>query len=282
MLLPLASLAINAITPPLQFAVWYCNTKFRERKHECNVVELEVIAREKPSSLPLNFIVGGSSPIQDRFLTNEDAVFLLAPYLHYADIVNLGLTSKSIYEIVFATNAELILSHSPPGPLGNQRRRTLKTQSCRPKHKDSCWFCGFQICRGCTTAWYEDEPKTTKHLERCSPYCSRCYYSLICKREEVSLSRHLGKLWTRKRFSCKCKPLNNKRRKYCRHCGTASVDLTAKREAIEQRKMKALRAVGLNCAGCGRLMPGDDSHGALRWWRCNTCGNACSHDCHRR
>ena len=62
-----------------------------------------------------------------------DVLALVARDLHYIDLQNLGLTSRSLREAVFPANDA-------------ERRRLLRGYSCRKGHKTRCWGCGLQVC----------------------------------------------------------------------------------------------------------------------------------------
>lgn len=292
LLLPLLIFVTNLFLPSLRFLRWYYDKKLCHRRHTCNAVELKPIVKENsPTPHGMSALQDGC-PFLAKFLTNEDALFLLAPHLHYADIVSLSLASESICQIIFATNVPPIPPHAPSGPTGmtvgeqdsgfpSAQRRTLETQSCLRGKKSSCWLCGIQICGGCDKSRMTEDPKTSTHLERCSPYCARCYYTLICKRVTVTILGIRKGWWKYSGKTCDCKRRVDKKRKFCRWCGAAGVKWTkALQEEREQRMITARRATSQNCLGCDRSISTEQGKGALRWWRCCVCMKACVDECH--
>jgi hypothetical protein len=63
-----------------------------------------------------------------------DILMLIAPQVHYVDLINLSLASKGIRRAVF-----------PSSEVGARAER-LRMSSCENGTKSQCWVCNIQIC----------------------------------------------------------------------------------------------------------------------------------------
>lgn len=63
-----------------------------------------------------------------------DIVVLIAPKVHYVDLVNMSMTSKRVRATMFPTTEEKV------------RYRQLRLYSCYGNTKSECWICHIQIC----------------------------------------------------------------------------------------------------------------------------------------
>lgn len=70
-----------------------------------------------------------------EFLSIYDVLIEVVQHLHYVDVVNLGLVSKSVREAVL------------PADEYEQRMTHFKMYACHNKGKKQCWVCNNQICR---------------------------------------------------------------------------------------------------------------------------------------
>jgi hypothetical protein len=73
----------------------------------------------------------------DRTLANAlryDIVLLIAPKVHYVDLVNLSMVSKQVRATMF------------PISEAEDQERGLRLYSCYGNRKSECWTCGIQIC----------------------------------------------------------------------------------------------------------------------------------------
>ena len=64
----------------------------------------------------------------------HDSLVLIALRLHYTDIVNLSLASKSLRQVIF------------PSPDLATRSEALRIHTCENGSKSQCWICASQIC----------------------------------------------------------------------------------------------------------------------------------------
>jgi hypothetical protein len=69
-----------------------------------------------------------------EFLGIYDMLILLVENLHYVDLVNLGLVSRSVREAILPSDAYA------------QRMVHFKMYTCHRKGKRKCWICEMQIC----------------------------------------------------------------------------------------------------------------------------------------
>jgi hypothetical protein len=69
-----------------------------------------------------------------EFLGIYDMLISVVENLHYADLINLSLVSRSVREAVLPSDAYA------------QRMLHFKMYSCHPKGKRECWSCKMQIC----------------------------------------------------------------------------------------------------------------------------------------
>jgi hypothetical protein len=70
-------------------------------------------------------------------LLHFDILILVSQYLHYVDLVSLGMTSKAIRKVIF-----------PSANVGNTVEMYRK-YSCEGAIKSRCWICNRQICKVC-------------------------------------------------------------------------------------------------------------------------------------
>jgi hypothetical protein len=73
----------------------------------------------------------------DKALANAllyDIVLLIAPKVHYVDLVNLSMVTKRVQMTMFPPVEE------------NGQNRQLRLYSCYGNRKSKCWACGIQIC----------------------------------------------------------------------------------------------------------------------------------------
>jgi hypothetical protein len=63
-----------------------------------------------------------------------DILMLIARDLHYRDILNLSMASKSVYNAMFPKN-EI-----------HERVKFLRRYACNDDNRSNCWICGLQTC----------------------------------------------------------------------------------------------------------------------------------------
>ncbi|KAF1999891.1 hypothetical protein P154DRAFT_535133 [Amniculicola lignicola CBS 123094] len=108
---------------------------------------------------------GAGTPSElSEFLGIYDILMLVTEDLHYADIINLSLTSKSVREAVL------------PAQDYDYRVGHFKRYTCNRESKQDCWVCTQQICTGC--AQYPSIPfwPVHHHIEVCRAFCTSCYF----------------------------------------------------------------------------------------------------------
>lgn len=72
-----------------------------------------------------------------------DIVLIIAPKVHYVDLVNLSMVSKRVRAIMFPVTED------------KDKDRRLRLYSCYGNRKSGCWTCGIQICdvSSISTSW---------------------------------------------------------------------------------------------------------------------------------
>lgn len=76
---------------------------------------------------------GGDRALETILL--YDILLLIAPKLHYVDIVNLSMASKRVRAAVFPVSEVY------------GKERELRLYSCYGNAKSACWICNIQICK---------------------------------------------------------------------------------------------------------------------------------------
>ncbi|KAF2440010.1 hypothetical protein P171DRAFT_489786 [Karstenula rhodostoma CBS 690.94] len=99
-----------------------------------------------------------------EFLGVYDVLVMVATHLHYNDIVNLSLVSRSICQTLL------------PAPDSAQQPLHLGAYTCDPVTRAQCWACLNQICKGCSFRRVLKEAQLfCDHMLHCLPHCSACY-----------------------------------------------------------------------------------------------------------
>ena len=120
-------------------------------------------------------------------------------------------------------------------------------------------------------SWLQQVPSAT-HLEKCSSYCTKCFYFEICMQ---SYQDYKG----RPPCACRCLGASNDhnpgvaaKRDMCRNCAALpkgdALDIRYRREL---GGMKILQNRTLQCKGCGKRLPKDKQ----KWWACSLCNQEC-------
>ena len=203
-----------------------------------------------------------------QILQIEHILLVIVPGLHYADLVSLSRTSKSIRELVF-----------PHGDLFI-RREKFRRKSCHFSSKTRCWNCNIMICNVCTPSKHPINFRTIltnslkgckipqsevficekiRHIEGCKLCCTKCFYKRICRS------------FRSRRKPCKCpKPTTAPEAKLCRFCAELD-DKRAMKEAYVVAKIKSTSAEQNDCAFCEKKIV----LGGIKWWICSTCRKEC-------
>jgi hypothetical protein len=124
-----------------------------------------------------------------------------------------------------------------------------------------------KACKGtvaCTS------PRTNRHLNRCEPLCSDCYYREHCKDQHCEFFWHPG--------HCSCRdlaqPATTESRDVCQRCSKLPFDFClVVREHREQVEMEQIAGAGLRCSNV-RCKKSLSTPGPL-WWRCPGCEMEC-------
>lgn len=97
---------------------------------------VKIKLRQIPGLRPRGLFEKKKKKGTDRALANAlvyDIVKLIAPKVHYVDLVNLSLVSKRVWAAMFPITEE-------------KDHRQLRLYSCYGNRKFDCWTCGIQIC----------------------------------------------------------------------------------------------------------------------------------------
>lgn len=231
-----------------------------------------------------------------EFLSIYDVLILVTQHLHFSDVVNLGLVSKSVREAVLPADAYA------------QRMTHFKMYTCNSQPKKKCWVCSKQICGsgftysrplipdGCQ--WHYRLKQTTLyyHLDQCGVYCTSCYFSTV-----HGQGRSPNSYVSVDPRTCTCAPVTPKPnifqrmlhspnhyshaqlslpvicRAVCRACDSLSED-----QLLEKRKKRTLwelkngtRSSDQKCTECQK-----DLGAGPRWWVCASCKKECTSTVH--
>ncbi|KAF2635255.1 hypothetical protein P280DRAFT_523345 [Massarina eburnea CBS 473.64] len=132
-----------------------------------------------------------------EFLSIYDMLILVTQNLHYTDINNLGIVSKSVREAMLPADAYA------------QRMVHFKMYTCR-SDKTQCWVCDTQVCKYCQSPRGLKQTTTYFHLDSCQPYCTPCYFSIVQKPPGITLPQ-------------RCTATSNQNFMDPRHCDCAPV-----------------------------------------------------------
>lgn len=216
-----------------------------------------------------------------EFLSIYDILILVVEELHYVDIQNLSLTSKSVREAIL--------------PASDYARRSLhfRLYTCEKRSKKQCWLCTNQICDSCKQRPQLKQTALCFHLDLCRPYCSTCYFKTVqdkvrilrlgppmcCCAPPTNTPNWFQRYWKPKDFykkwTWKYVP-----RSVCRQCNLLDAD-----EILEKRKMRSKlelkdregrrRKDMDKCRGCQVRL-----RGGPRWWVCEKCKKECRSSVH--
>jgi hypothetical protein len=131
------------------------------------------------------------------------------------------------------------------------------------------------------------EPATRTHIENCEPYCSACYYKVLCRRYVYGPPKQSGsyRYGTPKTCACRASRTDkafgssnvHQERQVCKFCFSLDHDeALGVREAREMAEIKHLVMQQLRCVACTRGL----KNGGLRWWGCSLCVRECVSDFH--
>ncbi|KAF2181723.1 hypothetical protein K469DRAFT_256094 [Zopfia rhizophila CBS 207.26] len=241
----------NWLTPRVLFG-YRCVLKFGRRMRGLEKLEFE----EPRPYMPRYGLMLISNPKLHEILTIEHVLLELVNNLHYEDVINLSLTSKSVREAVF------------PGRDLVHRVPKLRKYCCDKDSKKACLYCNKKICKDCEVMRYLPGLAGRRHVTWCKPYCSKCYFK--------QFSQHP---WRYKK-PCRCR-LTDASFEYQDMCHTCSIKETVgmqkarhKRYQQEARDLAIGTYLGpdekVKCGGCkNELKTG------TRWWVCGRCKREC-------
>jgi hypothetical protein len=98
---------------------------------QMNNIKRKLERRDK-DGLPNIVNSDGVSTHLAHFLAIYDILIMVTENLHYVDLLNLGLVSKSVRKVVQPTNAQQMIH--------------LKMYTCHRKTKTQCWICTNLVC----------------------------------------------------------------------------------------------------------------------------------------
>ncbi|KAI0469604.1 hypothetical protein F4859DRAFT_487205 [Xylaria cf. heliscus] len=203
-------------------------------------------------------------------LSQEKVAERIMRQLHYADVVNLSLTSRGIREAVF-----------PRQDMSSVEEKHPRYYSCWGKKKYDCWACGIQVCDECSRSARCAKSTVSFHMSLCAAACSKCYYKTISKGAYM-------------RRPCQCTDGRTKSsyvrpsywaadanhpapRIVCRDCYNMKEDKVLDlREKRDQVMYSNLTQQPLSCSECSESL----SRTGPRWWVCKKCKRECRSKCH--
>ncbi|KAK4095978.1 hypothetical protein N658DRAFT_528068 [Parathielavia hyrcaniae] len=225
----------------------------------------------------------------------DDVAARLAGQLHYNDIVNTSLASKTLRNAVFSSSADRQQDQRrqrggrhQPGELRkgsrNDRVELLAVHSCDAGEKEQCWACGILVCQSCkATENGVEAPRTATHTVECYAICTSCYLwrgsvqpaplSATLRPGKLALQRpvcpdaHAGRAYYSydSPRTSDTPPTTLLTVTLCPTCWVLGADqVTATREERETRLLRTGTALRrrLHCANCAKAMSKDRK----RWW----------------
>ncbi|KAF2188957.1 hypothetical protein K469DRAFT_564483, partial [Zopfia rhizophila CBS 207.26] len=218
---------------------------------------------------------GGEPTGLADFLGVYDILMLVAENLHYTDIVNLSLVSKSIREAVL--------------PVADYDRRLnhFKMYTCQARSRKQCWVCTNQICKKCKHFRALKQTTSYFHLDTCQPYCSSCYFTHIqlppqprvdprvCRCAPPSPTpSFLQRLFHDKQYFINAQHTKHVTRMVCRECNRyLDSELLENREKRTRAELRNPGREG-KCVKCEKWIKG------VKWWVCGNCKKECVARCH--
>lgn len=227
----------------------------------------------------------------------HDVLVLISYKLHYIDIVNLSLASKSVRQAIFGSLE-----------LNQERTQQLRVNTCYSELKSQCWACGTQTCTvsnarldsisKLTVHWQScqfnrdcEETTASVHLRRCRAQCSKCYlmefcskwkYYCNCRTSQTNPSAANSYSSYRPYYSttstCRSEQeATIQLHRVCRSCMIMNKsELMAMSEKREKEEIRHLARQPLRCSVCEDFL---ESKGP-RWWICSYCKLECRSNVH--
>jgi hypothetical protein len=206
-----------------------------------------------------------------NLLNNYPVFASIASELHFSDLNNLSLASKSLREAIFPSD----------NLVGAVK---LARKNCCNGSRLDCWCCGMQICQdgSCKFDLPFSSTSTEQHLLSCMPYCVSCFRVAVC-------SIPPGKS---RKCACDSSPSASiyGQRGLCRPCSIGlrdepdSASLVSRKVGLTAKKINREKiilwekgsVVEFECFRCEEIIT---SRGP-RWWVCKLCQRECRSDLH--
>lgn len=230
-----------------------------------------------------------------EFLGIYDILILVVEELHYVDVLNLSLASKSVREVVLpaaayckllGTNGRVRHLLIEPRNLVAHRLNHFRMYTCGDIGKKQCWVCTNQICNDCKHSRALKQTTLYFHLDTCRPYCSKCFFDHIQNHPQGlrldppncrcapptstpnSIQRYINGLeyYTNRQY-------RHVPRSICRECDVLlDSELLVRREKRTKWELRDPRRVSMEkCRACSRALDGGP-----RWWVCKGCLKECT------
>lgn len=250
----------------------------KPRKFE-NIDKGVVRQNYAPSQQPNETRSGYSGEKLAKFL-HIDILTLISNHMHYADLINLSLTSKVVREAVF------------PSDDPERARKLLERNTCTDAAKADCWACSRQICDLCANTIELTHEWSWAHSEWCQPICTECYRLRLSLEQD---KHGFGAISPCSECDCmqggQSSPFHKKdkpsdkpdpprldlQRQLCNFCYLLPMRECIKiRQAREIPETKRLADQQPNCKSCRLALPSSGP----RWWMCSHCGDECRSSIH--
>ncbi|ORY09935.1 hypothetical protein BCR34DRAFT_602525 [Clohesyomyces aquaticus] len=247
------------IVPRIRFAFFYLV------KLPSGLRGLKTLRFEKPTPyVPRYDSMTISNPKLQQILTIEHVLLNVVDYLHYDDIINLSLTSKSVREAVY-----------PGRDLQHRLPKLLKRSCNQGSTRKACLYCNKKICEDCKVSVFQPVIPGRRHISSCIAYCSKCYYQEFSRRQPGY----------KRPCSCRYLDATFEYQDVCHSCSTRDLTELGKirqkrfrQEAkdIAQGKCFPNNTIDLppenkpKCSKCHAEFPS-----GTRWWKCTMCEGEC-------
>ena len=225
----------------------------------------------------------------ERLLCLDRTMEAIARELHASDIRHLGQAFGGIrpslytHRGTYPSNGSTSLgapNHIPQHEkavlqvkehlVHTERIGLLYDATCRNSKKTRCWACDIQICTSCTIQSKATAANIQHHIDNCTPYCHKCYFHEICRKQRSFRRQERCSHSTRLYISQVTRSL-------CKQCSSLTPeDVGRRREAREKKELALLASQAMRCANCSLSLP---SRGP-GWWVCNWCRLECTDACH--
>jgi hypothetical protein len=130
--------------------------------------------------------------------------------------------------------------------------------------------------QGCSSTCSLPGTELSFHLQNCKTYCSKCFYSQVCRAGKSKHSQYCRlKQNPKNRYFIPNFP--NTTGKVCQLCVKRdSKEQQSRREARDRAEIERLTQQSLACSHCKVSIPMKGP----RWWVCSECASECRHHIH--